>query len=154
MADLHSPVDWLRWIARSVKRLVVLAVGVAFVGAGLAMLVLPGPGVLVCVIGLVILATEFAWAERALDRVRGRAAAAAGALNEQRLGRAIAAVTGVALVVGGGVTMVLADDHRVLGATVAFAGACGLAVLLPWTVRWLGAGSPGSPGAPESGPDA
>ena len=33
MADLHSPVDWLRWIARSVKRLVVLAVGVAFVGA-------------------------------------------------------------------------------------------------------------------------
>ena len=50
--------------------------------------------------------------------------------------------------------MVLADDHRVLGATVAFAGACGLAVLLPWTVRWLGAGSPGSPGAPESGPDA
>ena len=154
MADLHSPVDWLRWIARSVKRLVVLAVGVAFVGAGLAMLVLPGPGVLVCVIGLVILATEFAWAERALDRVRGRAAAAAGALNEQRLGRAIAAVTGIALVVGGGVTMVLADDHRVLGATVAFAGACGLAVLLPWTVRWLGTGPRGAPGAPESGPGA
>ena len=117
MADLHSPVDWLRWIARSVKRLVVLVVGVAFLGAGIAMIPLPGPGILVSVIGLVILATEFAWAERALDRVRGRAAAAAGALNEQRLGRAIAAVTGLALVVGGGVTIVLFDSHRVIGAT-------------------------------------
>ena len=150
MADLHSPVDWLRWIARSVKRLAVLVAGVAFVGAGLAMLVLPGPGILVSVIGLVILATEFAWAERALDRVRGRAAAAAGALNEQRLGRAIATVTGLALVVGGGVTIVLFDSHRVIGATIVFAGVCGLAVLLPWTVRWLepepGRSGPGGPG--------
>lgn len=137
MPDLHSPIAWLRWIARSVKRLVVLAVGIAFVGAGLAMLVLPGPGILVSVIGLLILATEFAWAERALDRVRGRAAAAAGALNEQRLGRAIAALTGVSLIVGGGVTVVLFDSHRVVGATIVFAGICGLAVLLPWTVRWL-----------------
>ena len=137
MPDLHSPSAWLRWIAQSVKRLVVLVVGVAFVGAGLAMLVLPGPGILVSVIGLLILATEFAWAERALDRVRGRAAAAAGALNERRLGRAIAALTGTALIVGGGLTVVILDDHRVIGATVVFAGICGLAVLLPWTVRWL-----------------
>ena len=52
---------------------------------------------------------------------------------DERLGRAIAAVTGIALIVGGGVTMVLADDHRVLGATVAFAGAvvmAGVFVLL------------------------
>jgi uncharacterized protein (TIGR02611 family) len=150
MPDLHSPVDWLRWIARSVKRLVVLVVGVAFLGAGIAMIPLPGPGILVSVIGLVILATEFAWAERALDRVRGRAAAAAGALNEQRLGRAIAAVTGLALIVGGGVTIVLFDSHRFIGATIVFAGVCGLAVLLPWTVRWLepgpGRSGPGDPG--------
>jgi hypothetical protein len=50
--------------------------------------------------------------------------------------------------------IVLFDSHRVLGATVAFAGACGLAVLLPWTVRWLGTGSRGAPGTPETGPDA
>ena len=149
MPDLHSPLAWLRWIARSVKRLVVLAVGIAFVGAGLAMLVLPGPGIPVSVIGLLILATEFAWAERALDRVRGRAAAAAGALNEQRLGRAIAALTGVSLIVGGGVTVVLFDSHRVVGATIVFAGICGLAVLLPWTVRWLDPAPSGDePGKP------
>jgi uncharacterized protein (TIGR02611 family) len=140
MSDLHSPLAWLRWIARSVKRLVVLAVGIAFLGAGIAMIPLPGPGILVSVIGLIILATEFAWAERALDRVRGRAAAAVGALNEQRLGRPMAALTGISLIVGGGVTVVLFDSHRLIGATVVFAGVCGLAVLLPWTVRWLDPG--------------
>lgn len=148
MPDLHSPLAWLRWIAQSAKRLLVLVVGVAFLGAGVAMLALPGPGILVIVIGLVILATEFAWAERALDRVRGRAAAAAGALNEARFGRAIAALTGVALIVGGGVTVVLFDSHRMIGAGIVVAGICGLAVLLPWTVRLL---EPAS--RPGDGPD-
>ncbi len=140
MPNLHSPVAWLRWIAQSVKRLVVLVVGIAFLGAGFAMIPLPGPGFLVILIGFIVLATEFVWAERALDRVRGRAAAAAGALNEQRISRAIAAVTGVALIIGGGFTVVIFDSHRVLGASVVFAGICGLVVLLPWTVRVLGSG--------------
>jgi hypothetical protein len=148
MPDLHSPLAWLRWIAQSVKRLVVLVVGIALLGAGIAMIPLPGPGILVSVLGLVVLATEFAWAERALDRVRGRAAAAAGALNEARFGRAIAALTGTALIVGGGVTVVLFDSHRLIGATIVVAGVCGLAVLLPWTVRLLDPG----PG-PRKGPD-
>ncbi len=140
MPNLHSPVAWLRWIAQSVKRLVVLVVGIAFLGAGFAMIPLPGPGFLVILIGFIVLATEFVWAERALDRVRGRAAAAAGALTEQRISRAIAAVTGVALIIGGGFTVVIFDSHRVLGASVIFAGIFGLVVLLPWTVRMLGPG--------------
>jgi len=140
MPNLHSPVAWVRWIAQSVKRLVVLVVGIAFLGAGFAMIPLPGPGFLVILIGFIVLATEFVWAERALDRVRGRAAAAAGALNEQRISRAIAAVTGVALIIGGGFTVVIFDSHRVLGASVIFAGIFGLVVLLPWTVRVLGSG--------------
>jgi len=140
MPNLHSPVAWVRWIAQSVKRLVVLVVGIAFLGAGFAMIPLPGPGFLVILIGFIVLATEFVWAERALDRVRGRAAAAAGALNEQRISCAIAAVTGVALIIGGGFTVVIFDSHRVLGASVIFAGIFGLVVLLPWTVRMLGPG--------------
>ncbi|MBJ7514049.1 MAG: PGPGW domain-containing protein [Acidimicrobiia bacterium] len=144
MPNLHSPVAWVRWIAQSVKRLVVLVVGIAFLGAGFAMIPLPGPGFLVILIGFIVLATEFVWAERALDRVRGRAAAAAGALNEQRISRAIAAVTGVALIIGGGFTVVIFDSHRVLGASVVFAGIFGLVVLLPWTVRMLGSGQDSS----------
>ena len=47
--------------------------GIAVLLAGLAMLVLPGPGMLVTAIGLGMLALEFAWAEqllgKALDRI-------------------------------------------------------------------------------------
>ena len=39
------------------------------------MLVLPGPGVLVCGIGLGLLALEFRWAERLLIRVADKSAA-------------------------------------------------------------------------------
>ena len=68
MVDLHSPSDWLRTIARNAKRLLVFIVGVAVLAAGVAMLALPGPGVVVIIVGLVILGTEFAWAERMLER--------------------------------------------------------------------------------------
>jgi tellurite resistance protein TerC len=41
--------------------------------AGVAMLVLPGPGILVIIAGLAVLATEYAWAKRPLDAMRDRA---------------------------------------------------------------------------------
>jgi tellurite resistance protein TerC len=41
--------------------------------AGVAMLVLPGPGILVIIAGLAVLATEYAWAKRPLDVMRARA---------------------------------------------------------------------------------
>jgi len=44
--------------------------GVVLVLAGILMLVLPGPGLLVILIGLALLATEFAWARRAFDRLK------------------------------------------------------------------------------------
>ena len=51
--------------------------GVVLLVAGILMLVLPGPGLLVILIGLALLATEFAWARRVLDRLKavGRRAA-------------------------------------------------------------------------------
>jgi len=41
--------------------------GLAVTAAGVAMLVLPGPALVVIPIGLAMLALEFDWAERALD---------------------------------------------------------------------------------------
>jgi uncharacterized protein (TIGR02611 family) len=41
--------------------------------AGLVMLVTPGPGIPVIILGLTMLALEFAWAERWLERVVDRA---------------------------------------------------------------------------------
>lgn len=51
----------------------VLVVGVAVLAAGVVMMVTPGPGILGIVLGLAILATEFAWAQSALHRARASA---------------------------------------------------------------------------------
>jgi hypothetical protein len=48
--------------------------------AGLAMLVLPGPGLLVITLGLTILATEFVWPGRVLRRTSATAGKAVAAL--------------------------------------------------------------------------
>jgi uncharacterized protein (TIGR02611 family) len=64
------PAEILRFIARSSKRILVSVVGAAFVLAGLAMLVLPGPGILVVALGFAILGTEYAWAAAALERTK------------------------------------------------------------------------------------
>jgi uncharacterized protein (TIGR02611 family) len=53
--------------SRIVRAAVALA-GFVVVLAGLAMIPLPGPGLLVVAAGLAILALEFAWAERWLER--------------------------------------------------------------------------------------
>lgn len=64
---------YLAWIGRSGKRIAVTVVGALLVLAGLVLLVLPGPGLLVIVAGLAVLATEYAWARRALMEAKRRA---------------------------------------------------------------------------------
>jgi uncharacterized protein (TIGR02611 family) len=49
-------------------RVLVILAGASVTLAGLAMLVLPGPALVVIPIGLAMLALEFAWAERMLDK--------------------------------------------------------------------------------------
>jgi len=57
-------------IVRQAYRLIVFVVGITVVAAGLAMFVLPGPGILVLLAGLAILATEFVWARHLLQRAK------------------------------------------------------------------------------------
>lgn len=64
------PADVVRFIARSSKRIAISVIGGVFVVGGLAMLVLPGPGILVVAIGFAILGTEYAWAAAALERTK------------------------------------------------------------------------------------
>jgi uncharacterized protein (TIGR02611 family) len=61
------------FIKRSGKRIAVTIVGFAVLLAGVAMLVLPGPGIAVIIAGLAILATEYVWAERMLAEAKRRA---------------------------------------------------------------------------------
>jgi tellurite resistance protein TerC len=85
-APLESPlVEDLERLAmvsvRQARRIVVLTVGSTVLLIGVAMLVLPGPGIFVTWGGLAILAIEFVWARRWLVKVRKiyeRARAAAG----------------------------------------------------------------------------
>jgi hypothetical protein len=60
----------VRTIGRSGKRIAVTVIGFAALIAGGIMMVTPGPGILIIVAGLAILATEWAWAERLLDRAK------------------------------------------------------------------------------------
>jgi hypothetical protein len=61
------------FIKRSGKRIAVTVAGGFVVIVGVALLVLPGPGILVIIAGLAILATEYVWAERLLRMAKERA---------------------------------------------------------------------------------
>jgi uncharacterized protein (TIGR02611 family) len=69
-------VTLVRFIWRSSRRAAVLVIGVALLAVGLVMFVTPGPGIVLVVAGLAILATEFAWAEHLLTKAREQAARA------------------------------------------------------------------------------
>jgi uncharacterized protein (TIGR02611 family) len=56
-----------------VVRMAIIALGTLVTVAGLGMLVLPGPGIVVVIAGLGILATEVSWAERLLAYAKRRA---------------------------------------------------------------------------------
>lgn len=66
----------LRFMLHQSVRLSVAAVGFIVLTIGLVMLVTPGPGFVVIIGGLAILAHEFSWAATALDKARARAAQA------------------------------------------------------------------------------
>jgi uncharacterized protein (TIGR02611 family) len=53
-----------------VRRMIVGVIGGTILLGGIAMIVLPGPAVVVIPIGLAVLATEFIWARLWLRRVR------------------------------------------------------------------------------------
>jgi uncharacterized protein (TIGR02611 family) len=55
------------------KKFAVTLVGAALLLVGLAMMVLPGPGLLLIVAGLAVLATEYVWARALLERARRQA---------------------------------------------------------------------------------
>jgi len=66
----------LRFLGHLSVRVSVAALGFTVLAAGLVMLVTPGPGLLVIIGGLAILAHEFTWAATALDKAKRRAAQA------------------------------------------------------------------------------
>lgn len=58
---------------KQAKKLIISVIGFTVLLIGLAMIVLPGPAVIVIPIGLGILASEFIWAKKILKRVKSNA---------------------------------------------------------------------------------
>lgn len=56
---------------KPVRRVIVGVIGGTILVLGIAMIVLPGPAIVVVPLGLMVLATEFIWARRWLRKFRG-----------------------------------------------------------------------------------
>lgn len=93
------PAEVIQFIGRSSKRIAVTVVGAAFVLVGLAMLVLPGPGILVVALGFAVLGTEYAWAAAVLEHTK-RLAAQAGGVARDGVTRAARGAHGTARSMG------------------------------------------------------
>jgi uncharacterized protein (TIGR02611 family) len=57
---------------KKVRRLVIAVLGFTVLLIGVAMTITPAPSLLVIVLGLAILATEFIWARRLLNQIKGQ----------------------------------------------------------------------------------
>jgi tellurite resistance protein TerC len=74
LADLAATAeDVAVMTVHEAKRIAVLFIGSSMLVVGLAMLFLPGPALVVIPAGLAILATEFVWARRILNRMKKEA---------------------------------------------------------------------------------
>lgn len=91
------------------KRFAVTIVGVALLVLGAAMMVLPGPGILVIVGGLALLATEYVWARRMLKTAQAQAEKVQEAAVASPIRTAGTLLFGVALL-GLGLAMVFLRD--------------------------------------------
>jgi hypothetical protein len=88
----HPSIVWVkavgRFIGRNGQRIAVTIAGFAVMLAGVALLVLPGPGWLLIFIGLGILSTEYLWARRLLAKAKEKAEQAKNAVVERKNNRA------------------------------------------------------------------
>ena len=88
-------------MANHVKRVTIAILGGVVVLIGVALLVLPGPGLLLVLAGLLILAAEFPALERYVDPVRDRAMKAAEDSVSSPLRIAGSVLAGLGLVAAG-----------------------------------------------------
>lgn len=60
----------MKRIIRGVRKLLVVVIGLPVLALGLVLIPLPGPGILVTLVGLFILSLEFDRAERYFNRIK------------------------------------------------------------------------------------
>lgn len=61
---MHKSVSWIR-------KLIIGLIGFPIIVVGIILIPLPGPGLLICLLGLIILSFEFEWAKKYADQIKG-----------------------------------------------------------------------------------
>ncbi len=84
---MAKPNEIFRFIGRSGKRAAITIAGGTVLAAGIFFLIVPGPGIPLIIGGLAILATEYTWARRTLDRAKGEARKVRSRLRDRRAAR-------------------------------------------------------------------
>ncbi len=122
------------------KRATVLVAGVALLLVGIALLVLPGPGLLLVLAGLLVLSSEFPAVARYVNPVRVRAMRAAEESVSSPLRIAASALAAAGLVAAGivwGLTPDLPFGGWATGSGIILSGIV-LAALLVWSHQRVG----------------
>jgi hypothetical protein len=126
-------------VLRQVKRGAVTVAGFGLIGLGGVFLFLPGPGFLIIVAGLAVLATEYVWARNALDSARSRAEQAAAASVKTPLRTAGTLLMGL-VIIAAGVLLIAVDRLPLSGyLTGAFVLLSGIVVLTTTYLQWRNA---------------
>lgn len=119
------------------KRVIIAVVGVVLLGVGVVLLVLPGPGLLLVLAGLLTLASEFPALERYVDPVRTRALRAAEESVSSPARIAASITAGLALIAVGvvwGIERSLPLSGWSTGTSLILSGLVLLALLV-WSYR-------------------
>lgn len=124
-------------VGATIKKAVILVVGVAVVLAGIALLALPGPGVLVIIVGLLILSTEFEWAQRWLDIAVEKGAGSLTKVSGSKSGRVALGLSGVGMIIAGLVICFVFTQFIIAGLSFILAGVIGLCTLHPRVDTWV-----------------
>jgi uncharacterized protein (TIGR02611 family) len=84
----HPSIVWVkavgRFIGRNGRRVAITVAGFAVLLAGVALLILPGPGWLLIFAGLAILSTEYLWARRLMMKAKAKAEQAKDAVFKKK----------------------------------------------------------------------
>ena len=122
------------------RKAAVSVVGVVILAAGVVMLVLPGPGLLVVLLGLVVLGSEYDWAARRIDTVKDKALDTADNAARSPFQLAVGALGALSLIAVGlalGLVDSLPFSGWATGGSIIFSGliAAGTLVYSVWRVR-------------------
>ena len=91
------------------KTVVVAVLGGLLTLAGIALLVLPGPGFILVAAGLAVLATRFSWAKKPLDYAKDKAEQGIEEVGKSPLRAAGAAIAALVLIIFGALALAGVD---------------------------------------------